>query len=219
MITITSNIHIVVLGLMRGNTELGLFAAAWKPFNFTIVLPNPIATLFLPRIANLTRRPAERTRTTTIYMQAIIVSVVPITLFGAARTDPADPDRPVRCALSSGRNDTWRAYGAWACRLDKYWLRHATDRRWPAEGLSVHNDRRHGGRRRPECCGDPVSRGGRRCFGYAGGRVGHSDIVCPKLSRGFGIAYSSLRRPVPDSGDTGSDRGSLCIDAADYRRL
>jgi O-antigen/teichoic acid export membrane protein len=84
MITITSNIHIVLLGLMRGNTEVGLFAAAWKLFNFTIVLPNLIATLFLPRIANLTTRPVERMRTTTIYMQTIIVSAVPITLFGSA---------------------------------------------------------------------------------------------------------------------------------------
>ena len=169
MITITSNMHIVLLEPMRGNTELGLFAAARKPFNFTIVLPNPIATLFLPRIANLTRRPAERMRTTMIYMQTIIVSAVPITLL-APHALTADPDRPVRCALSSGHNNTWRAY--------------------------LNNG-----------------------FGTPLIAVGHSDIVCPKLSRGFGIAYSSLRRPVPDSGDTGSDRGSLCIDAADYRRL
>ena len=84
MITITSNIHIVLLGLMRGDTELGLFAAAWKPFNFAIVLPNPIGTLFLPRIANLTRQPGERIRTTTIYIRTIVVVAVPMTVFGTA---------------------------------------------------------------------------------------------------------------------------------------
>lgn len=86
MITITYNIHIVLLGLLRGNTDVGLFSAGWKLFNFAVVIPNLISTLFLPRIANLTAHPAEYRRAIQIYMQTIIVCAVPVTLFGAVLT-------------------------------------------------------------------------------------------------------------------------------------
>ena len=82
MITITYNIHIVLLGLLRNDTDVGLFSAGWKLFNFAVVVPNLISTLFLPRIANLTARPAERMKSTEIYMQTIIVCAVPVTMFG-----------------------------------------------------------------------------------------------------------------------------------------
>ena len=84
MITITYNAHVVILGLTRSEVDVGLFAAGWKLFNFAIVVPNLIATLFLPRIASLTGRPAERERITHLYMRMIIVTAVPITVFGAA---------------------------------------------------------------------------------------------------------------------------------------
>lgn len=84
MISVTYNIHIVLLGLLRSNTDVGLFSAGWKLFNFAVVVPNLLSALFLPRIANLTARPAERAQMTGIYMQTIIVCVVPITLFGCA---------------------------------------------------------------------------------------------------------------------------------------
>ncbi len=86
MITITYNIHIVLLGLLRNDTDVGLFSAGWKLFNFAIVVPNLISTLFLPRIANLSARPSERAGSTELYMQTIIVCAVPIALFGCALT-------------------------------------------------------------------------------------------------------------------------------------
>ncbi len=82
MITITYNIHIVLLGLLRNENDVGLFSAGWRLFNFAVVIPNLISTLFLPRIANLTARPTERMRSIEIYMQTIIVCAVPVTIFG-----------------------------------------------------------------------------------------------------------------------------------------
>jgi O-antigen/teichoic acid export membrane protein len=84
MITITYNIHIVILGLTRNNTDVGLFSVGWKLFNFAIVVPNLISTLFLPRIAGLTSRPLERAKMVKIYMQTIVVCAMPITIFGGA---------------------------------------------------------------------------------------------------------------------------------------
>lgn len=86
MVTITYNIHIVLLGLIRSEAETGLFSAGWKLFNFSIMLPNMIATVFLPRIAGLTSKPLDRARLTKAYMQATIVSAVPVTILGAALT-------------------------------------------------------------------------------------------------------------------------------------
>ena len=48
------------------------------------MIPNILSALFLPRIAKLTARPGERARLTELYMQTIIVCIVPITLFGCA---------------------------------------------------------------------------------------------------------------------------------------
>lgn len=84
MITTTYNMHIVLLQLLRTDAEVGLFSAGWKLFNFAVVLPNLISTLFMPRIAQLTTRPFERARSTEMYMQAIILAAVPITFLGAA---------------------------------------------------------------------------------------------------------------------------------------
>lgn len=86
MITVTYNIHIVLLGLLRNDTDVGLFSAGWKLFNFAIVVPNLISTLFLPRIAALSARPSERARSTELYMQTIIVCAVPTALFGCVLT-------------------------------------------------------------------------------------------------------------------------------------
>ncbi len=83
-ITITYNIHIVLLGLLRSDTDVGLFAVGWKLFNFAVVVPNLISTLFLPRIAGLTGQPLERLRMAQIYMQTILVCATPIAMFGAA---------------------------------------------------------------------------------------------------------------------------------------
>lgn len=84
MITITYNIHIVLLGLLRSDTDVGLFAVGWKLFNFSVVIPNLISTLFLPRIAGLTSNPAERARMAQIYMQTILICATPIAMFGGA---------------------------------------------------------------------------------------------------------------------------------------
>jgi O-antigen/teichoic acid export membrane protein len=86
MVTITYNIHIVLLGLMRSEAETGLFSAGWKLFNFSIMLPNMTATVFLPRIAGLTTKPADRARLTSTYLQATVVFSVPVTILGAALT-------------------------------------------------------------------------------------------------------------------------------------
>jgi O-antigen/teichoic acid export membrane protein len=86
MITITYNTHIVMLGLMRSEAEVGLFSAGWKLFVFAIVVPNLIATLFLPRIANLMSQPAERDRSAELFLKAIIVCAIPITMFGSLLT-------------------------------------------------------------------------------------------------------------------------------------
>jgi O-antigen/teichoic acid export membrane protein len=84
MITVTYNIHIVLLGLMRGDADVGMFSVGWKLFNFAVVVPNLISTLFMPRIASLTSQPMERLRMAQIYMQTVIVCAMPIALFGAA---------------------------------------------------------------------------------------------------------------------------------------
>jgi len=82
MITITYNIHIVLLGLLRNDTDVGLFSAGWKLFNFAVVIPNLISTIFLPRMANLSGQPAAWAKSTGLYMQTIIVCALPVTVFG-----------------------------------------------------------------------------------------------------------------------------------------
>jgi PST family polysaccharide transporter len=86
MIAITYNTHIVMLGLMRSETEVGLFSAGWKLFIFAIAVPNLIATLFLPRIANLKTSPVERDRSMEFFLKTIIVCAIPITMFGSLLT-------------------------------------------------------------------------------------------------------------------------------------
>jgi O-antigen/teichoic acid export membrane protein len=83
MIAFTYNTHIVLLGLLRSETEIGLFSAGWKLFIFAIAIPNLIATLFLPRIANLGNRPGERDRAIEFFAKSIIVCAIPITMFGS----------------------------------------------------------------------------------------------------------------------------------------
>lgn len=84
MVTLTYNMHILLLGLMRSESEVGLFSASWKLFNFAIVLPNLISALFMPRIANQSGRPHERRESTQIYMQTVLMCAVPIVVFGEA---------------------------------------------------------------------------------------------------------------------------------------
>jgi O-antigen/teichoic acid export membrane protein len=84
MTAVTYNSHLLLLGLMSNEFEAGLFAAGWKLFNFAVVLPNLLSTLFLPRIANLARDPAARARSSEIYMQACIVCGIPIAIIGEA---------------------------------------------------------------------------------------------------------------------------------------
>jgi O-antigen/teichoic acid export membrane protein len=86
MITITYNTHIVMLGLTRNATEVGLFSAGWKLFILAIAVPNLIATLFLPRIANLTTQIAERERSMELFLKGIIVCAIPTTVFGCLLT-------------------------------------------------------------------------------------------------------------------------------------
>jgi O-antigen/teichoic acid export membrane protein len=86
MITVTYNTHIVMLGLMRSETEVGLFSAGWKLFIFAIAVPNLIATLFMPRIANLKTQIAERERSMEFFLKTIIVCAIPITMFGSLLT-------------------------------------------------------------------------------------------------------------------------------------
>ena len=84
MVTLTYNMHILLLGLMRSESEVGLFSASWKLFNFAVVLPNLISALFMPRIANQSGRPHERRESTQIYMQTVLMCAVPIVVFGEA---------------------------------------------------------------------------------------------------------------------------------------
>jgi O-antigen/teichoic acid export membrane protein len=84
MVTLNFNMHILLLGLMRTQTEVGLFSASWKLFNFAIVLPSLISALFMPRIANQTDMPHERRESAQIYMQTILMCAIPITVFGEA---------------------------------------------------------------------------------------------------------------------------------------
>lgn len=86
MITITYNTHIVILGLTRNATEVGLFSAGWKLFILAIAVPNLIATLFLPRIANLMMQAAERERSMELFLKGIIVCAIPTTVFGCLLT-------------------------------------------------------------------------------------------------------------------------------------
>ena len=86
MITITYNTHIVMLGLTRNATEVGLFSAGWKLFILAIAVPNLIATLFLPRIANLMTQVAERERSMELFLKGIIVCAIPTTVFGCLLT-------------------------------------------------------------------------------------------------------------------------------------
>lgn len=83
MITITYNTHIVLLGLLRSDAEVGLFSAGWKLFLFAIAVPNLIATLFMPRITNRASRAAERDGSTEFFLQAIMVCAFPIAMFGS----------------------------------------------------------------------------------------------------------------------------------------
>jgi polysaccharide transporter, PST family len=84
MITITYNTHVVLLGLMRSEREVGLFSAGWKLFIFSIAIPNLIAALFMPRLAATAGNTAERERGAELLMRAILVCSVPITLLGMA---------------------------------------------------------------------------------------------------------------------------------------
>jgi O-antigen/teichoic acid export membrane protein len=86
MITITYNTHIVMLGLIRNETEVGMFSAGWKLFIFAISVPNLIAALFMPRIANLMTQPAERDQSIAFFLKTIIVCAIPITMFGSLLT-------------------------------------------------------------------------------------------------------------------------------------
>lgn len=82
--SITQNAHIVLLGVMRSPIEVGLFASGFRLFNFAIVLPNLISTLFLPRIARFTTHLYERGRYSELCMQTIITCAVPIAIIGEA---------------------------------------------------------------------------------------------------------------------------------------
>jgi O-antigen/teichoic acid export membrane protein len=84
MITITYNTHVVLLGLMRGDREVGLFSAGWKLFIFSIAIPNLIAALFMPRLAATAANVGERERAAELLLRAILVCSVPITLLGMA---------------------------------------------------------------------------------------------------------------------------------------
>jgi O-antigen/teichoic acid export membrane protein len=82
MIAITYNFHFVLLGLLRSDQEVGFFAVGWKLFNFAIILPNLIAALFLPRIAQLRDFPQQRRAATVAYIQATLICTVPVTMLG-----------------------------------------------------------------------------------------------------------------------------------------
>jgi len=88
LIAVTYNLHFVLLGLMRSEAEVGYFAAGWKLFNFAIILPNLLSALFLPRIAQLRDKPEQRATTTLAAMQAILITILPITLLGQGVVTP-----------------------------------------------------------------------------------------------------------------------------------
>lgn len=83
-VTVTYNVHIVLLGIMRSDAEVGLFAAGWKLFNFAIMVPNLVSTLFLPHIAGVTSQPTARARSAELHMQTCVICGVPIALIGEA---------------------------------------------------------------------------------------------------------------------------------------
>lgn len=85
---VTYNLHFVILGFTRSATEVGLFSAAWKVFGFTAVAPDVISNVFLPRISSLIDRPAERNEAGQIYLQAIILYALPVTIIGSALAGP-----------------------------------------------------------------------------------------------------------------------------------
>ncbi len=88
LIAVTYNLHFVLLGLLRSEVEVGYFAAGWKLFNFAIIIPNLLSALFLPRIAQLREHPGPRGLTTLAAMQAILISVVPVSLLGQGAVTP-----------------------------------------------------------------------------------------------------------------------------------
>ena len=84
MITITYNFHILLLGLLRSDAEVGLFGAGWKLFVFAIVIPGLISTLFMPRLSSLASQPESRRAACLLFIETIIICAVPITIFGEA---------------------------------------------------------------------------------------------------------------------------------------
>jgi O-antigen/teichoic acid export membrane protein len=84
MTAVTYNCHLLLLGLMSNEYQAGLFAAGWKLFNFAVVVPNLLSTLFLPRIANVARDAGARARSSQVYMQACIVCGIPTAIIGEA---------------------------------------------------------------------------------------------------------------------------------------
>ncbi|WP_131196095.1 oligosaccharide flippase family protein [Lichenihabitans psoromatis] len=84
MITVTYNFHIVLLGLLRTEADVGLFGVGWKLFVFAIVIPNLISTLFLPRLSSIAAQPEASRDASLLYMGTIIVCAVPIVVIGEA---------------------------------------------------------------------------------------------------------------------------------------
>ena len=83
-VTVTYNMHMVLLGLLRSTTDVGLFSAGWKIFNFAVVAPNLISAIFLPRIANSSSRLADRAELADTLMRSVVMCGVPTALIGAA---------------------------------------------------------------------------------------------------------------------------------------
>jgi O-antigen/teichoic acid export membrane protein len=84
MITVTYNTPIVVLGLIRTDEEVGLFAAGWKLLALAITAPTVISALFLPRLARLTDHYSEKSREAGLLMETILIFTIPLTLLGIA---------------------------------------------------------------------------------------------------------------------------------------
>jgi len=83
---VTLNTPVVLLGLMRTEAEVGLFAAGWKVLMFAITAPTLISALFLPRFARLTDQRTEKLREAGLFMETILLFTIPLSLLGIALT-------------------------------------------------------------------------------------------------------------------------------------
>jgi polysaccharide transporter, PST family len=84
MITINLNTHLIMLGLLRNATDVGLFSAGWKLFTFAITVPTLISSLFLPRFAQVSNQRAERMQLARLFIEMILFLMTPLVMLSIA---------------------------------------------------------------------------------------------------------------------------------------